>query len=122
MTDPIKICSVAGLENNRSRKFTLPEKSRFPREGFLIRVDNAFHAYINQCPHVPIPLDFDDNDFFSIDLKTLVCKNHGAEFDPKTGLCTLGPCAGKSLKKIALIIENEEAYMVDHSLLLANES
>jgi nitrite reductase/ring-hydroxylating ferredoxin subunit len=45
----------------------------------------------------------DDNDFFSPDGEWLVCKNHGAVYDPATGGCASGPCGGASLYRVPLV-------------------
>ena len=47
-----------------------------------------------------LPLDWGDEDFLTDDKKFILCKNHGALYDPKTGLCVAGPCAGESLEKV----------------------
>jgi nitrite reductase/ring-hydroxylating ferredoxin subunit len=31
----------------------------------------------------------------------LVCANHGAKFEPHTGVCVGGPCVGKRLQLVA---------------------
>ncbi|MCP5463899.1 MAG: Rieske (2Fe-2S) protein [Deltaproteobacteria bacterium] len=101
----ISICKDEELQNNQSKKFTI-EEPRFDREAFVFKKDNTLYAYYNECPHIGLALDFDDNDFFSEDQTKLVCKNHGAEFNPCDGLCTMGPCADTSLKAISVAIED----------------
>lgn len=105
MPQLINICPDGALQDNQSVKFTIPA-AKFDREGMLIRKDGCYHAYYNECAHICLPLDWEDNDFFSLDFKRLVCKNHGAEFEPSTGLCTAGPCTGAFLKPIAVLIKD----------------
>ena len=98
----LRICHFRELDENSSRKFQIPEN----REGFAIRYQGRVFAYFNECAHISLPLDWDDNDFFSHDFAFLACKNHGAMFSPDTGKCITGPCPGASLKKIETIEED----------------
>jgi len=73
--------------------------TRFPihvsgqrEEGFIIRVDGQFHAYLNRCPHTGTTLDWVPGRFFSEDGNALVCQTHGALFAPVGGACLYGPC------------------------------
>jgi nitrite reductase/ring-hydroxylating ferredoxin subunit len=59
-----------------------------------------------------VGLDFDDNEFFSEDKAWLVCKNHGALYDPLTGVCAGGPCGGAGLYGVP-VIEKEDAIYAD---------
>lgn len=103
----ITICNKADLQNNQSVKFTIPCE-KFDREGFVINRNGEYFAYYNECPHIGIALDWDDNDFFLQDFSKLVCKNHGAEFVPESGSCTTGPCQGTALKTIELKFQNDQ--------------
>lgn len=101
----LKICAAGDLSANQSLKFAIPAKPD-SREGFVVRHDGGLYAYYNECAHIPLPLDWGDNDFFSLDLTTLVCKNHGAEYRPESGVCVAGPCKGAGLKKITVVEED----------------
>lgn len=76
----------------------------------LIQTQGQWRAYYNECPHVGLSLDWDDNDFFDADFTHLVCKNHGAHFLPGDGTCVAGPCAGVGLKMIDVVVENNTLY------------
>lgn len=109
MSQKIKTGAVSDFQIARSLKFTIPAKP-FPREGFVVRHGKNFTAYYNECAHISLPLDWDDNDFFGLDGKSLVCKNHGAEFRPEDGVCITGPCKGATLKKIDITVEDGIVY------------
>jgi nitrite reductase/ring-hydroxylating ferredoxin subunit len=68
---------------------------------FAIRYDGQAHAYVNQCAHVPMEMDYQPNQFFDSTGHWLICATHGALYHPATGACAGGPCRG-GLKKIAL--------------------
>lgn len=103
----IKICKSSQLKNNETFKFTVPHP-HFDRDAFVLKQSDRFFGYFNECPHIGIELDWNDNDFLSADFSKLVCKNHGAEFNPHDGECTVGPCQGIPLKKIEILIEDDE--------------
>jgi nitrite reductase/ring-hydroxylating ferredoxin subunit len=106
----INVCSLDDLKEKETRKFQVPAGD-FPREAFLIRLGDEVRAYYNECAHIPMPLDWDDNDFLSLEGKTLQCKHHGAEYDFKTGECTSGPCVGASLKPLSVKLENSSVIV-----------
>jgi nitrite reductase/ring-hydroxylating ferredoxin subunit len=76
-------------------------------EGFVIEHAGAYHAYVNRCPHVGTPLDLWPNEFFGEDGTTLVCSTHGAVFEPGTGRCIAGPCAGDALTGLDVAREGD---------------
>jgi len=79
-----------------------------PRQGFLARLEDGWVAYENRCRHLPISLDMDDNQFFTRDKAYFFCQSHGALYEPQTGKCVQGPCAGAALKPIPLIIQEHQ--------------
>lgn len=40
----------------------------------------------------------------------LQCSLHGALFDPTNGVCVRGPCIGKKLEQVNIVIENGVVY------------
>ena len=67
------------------------------REGFAANVAGRYVAFENTCKHIPVPLDYDDNRFFTPDGKNFICSTHGAVYHPLNGVCLAGPCAGARL-------------------------
>lgn len=116
MTREILIGDAAALVENASIKFVIPTH-KYDREGLAVRRGGKVFAYYNECAHIPLPLDWGDGDFFSKDFSRLVCKNHGAEFVPETGECTLGPCTGAELKKIPVILKDGKLYALVEDFL-----
>ena len=74
---------------------------------FVVRVGARVLGYVNSCPHVRLPLNIKDDSFFDVSRSFLFCANHGANFDPDTGLCIRGPCKGQSLKAFPVRVEGE---------------
>ena len=71
-------------------------------EAFVVNHRGEHHAFINQCRHVPMTMDWVENQFLTEDGCYLQCATHGALFEPATGLCIDGPPLGKALHRVAL--------------------
>ena len=105
----LKIGAVGELGNGQSKKFVIQRPDR-ETEAVLIKINGQHHAYLNLCRHWMVGLDFDDNDFFSEGGEWLVCKNHGALYNPVTGVCESGPCGGASLYSVPLVEKDGFLY------------
>ncbi len=76
--------------------------------GFVVRFKGKPYAYVNQCAHLPVELDWNEGDFFNLQKDYLICSTHGAHYRPEDGFCVMGSCKGKRLKPILLVEENQE--------------
>ena len=104
------IARVADLVEGVTVKFEYVQDG-VPREGFLARIGDQIVAYENVCRHLPLSLDFGDNHIFTRDRQYFACQTHGAVYDPLTGLCLHGPCAGASLKPLRVVREGGELWL-----------
>jgi nitrite reductase/ring-hydroxylating ferredoxin subunit len=77
---------------------------------FVIKHDGMHYAYVNQCAHIAMELDWQPEQFFDREGQRLICASHGALYEPQTGLCISGPCHGASLKAIELHTSNHIVY------------
>jgi nitrite reductase/ring-hydroxylating ferredoxin subunit len=108
-----QICKSEQLENEGlGIRFPLPELGE-QVTGFLIRSQGHAFAYVNQCAHVPVELDWNQGEFFETNKQYLVCATHGALYLPNSGKCIAGPCAGKRLRPIAVF---EQSGMIEIDL------
>ena len=94
-------------EGAKGIRFPLPMLGEFVT-GFVVRFHGKPYAYVNQCAHVPIELDWNEGDFFTTQKDYLICSTHGAHYRPDNGFCVMGPCKGKSLKAIPVTEQNQE--------------
>lgn len=79
--------------------------------GFAIRRHGQAHAYLNQCAHVAMELDWQPGVFFDGAGEFLMCATHGALYEPATGRCAGGPCAGRgSLRPLTLVERGGALY------------
>ncbi len=85
-----KVARVDSLKPGESLKFMLPIRGA-DEECFLINFGGEFHAYVNRCRHVPMAMDWVDNQFFAEDGRYLMCQTHNAYYEPASGECIAGP-------------------------------
>lgn len=71
-----------------------------PQKGLAVYWKGRWHAFRNRCPHWDTPLDTDGDDVFDSASGALICTTHGAQFEPESGRCVLGPCFGQSLRRL----------------------
>jgi len=98
------------LEKAKGLRFSMPHLGEHAT-GFVIRFNAKAYAYINQCAHMPVELDWNEGDFFTMDKDLLICATHGAQYEPSTGYCVYGPCKGKQLKSLVVTEENERVII-----------
>jgi nitrite reductase/ring-hydroxylating ferredoxin subunit len=114
MSDPSEWrCPAGDVAPGHTAKFRLQCGDRRVN-GFVVNHDGAYRAYVNRCPHVGTPLDLWENEFLAEDGRTIVCATHGAVFDPATGDCLAGPCAGDALATLSVRCERDELIVACH--------
>ena len=102
------LCKTSAVSNNKSLKLIIHHTALV-----ILQHDNTYHGFINSCPHMKIPLDWDNNQFFDTDHDLIQCSTHRALFLISTGECIYGPCLGQHLTKIQLSIRDESIYWTD---------
>jgi nitrite reductase/ring-hydroxylating ferredoxin subunit len=106
-----KVARADSLAAGESLKFMLPIRGT-DEECFLINFGGEFHAYVNRCRHVPMAMDWVDNQFFAEDGRYLMCQTHNAYYEPASGECIAGPptACGKYLYRVLTEIEDGVIY------------
>lgn len=74
---------------------------------FAVRYRGRAVAYLNRCAHVAMELDWMAGQFFDPEGETLLCATHGAAYDPASGLCLGGPCAGRGGLRPLQVVEQD---------------
>ena len=78
---------------------------------FAVRHRGQAVAYLNRCAHVAMELDWVAGQFFDSDGEALLCATHGAAYDPASGRCLGGPCAGRGgLRPLQLVEQDGVVY------------
>lgn len=67
---------------------------------FVLRIEDRPVAYLNQCAHVPVELDWNPGRFLDDTGTVIVCATHGAVYDAADGACVGGPCHGRGLQQV----------------------
>jgi nitrite reductase/ring-hydroxylating ferredoxin subunit len=101
------LARLVELPDGETREFALHD-SDWPLTGFLVRIGNSVHAYVNRCPHALRQLNFLPNRFLNKDGTLIQCSSHGALFEKDTGLCVAGPCVGESLRQLPIALSDGE--------------
>jgi len=78
---------------------------------FGVRNEAGIYFYLNQCPHLGLPLEWKADQFLTSDQSMIQCATHGALFELDTGECVLGPCKGERLISIDISIEDTFVYI-----------
>lgn len=111
MTELFAICSTWEVDDGSARGFVLAKRDeagaivRWPI--LVTRKGNNFYGFENACPHEGSRLDSGfPGEFLDEEGNFLTCGKHNAQFDLDTGHCFIGPCQGKALTAIPLIIDD----------------
>ena len=106
-----RVARTADVPPGESLKFMLPIRGT-DEECFVINFAGEFHAYVNRCRHVPMPMDWVDNQFFAEEGRYLMCQTHNAYYEPASGECIAGPASacGKLLYRVPIEIDSGLIY------------
>lgn len=101
----IAVCESSALANGRRGvRFDVQFRSeKVP--AFVVRHGDVAVGYLNRCAHIAMELDWAPGEFFEPAGEFLVCATHGAIYDPATGACAGGACAGRGNLRPLTIIE-----------------
>ncbi len=104
------VARVDELQPGAVKKFWLICQ-KYRLDGILINHGGSFYAYVNRCRHMPTPLDFVRDEFFSDDGCHLQCYTHGALYDFASGVCVAGPCKGESLYRLPVRVDGADVLV-----------
>jgi nitrite reductase/ring-hydroxylating ferredoxin subunit len=108
--EKIRVATAEELPAGTTRKFVVEHGGR-KVPAFVANFQGQLVAYVNECVHLPISIDLDDNDFFTCDGRFFVCKTHGSVYDPLRGQCIGGPGQGKLLERLPVTVEEGLVYV-----------
>ncbi len=100
------LCRLEEIEDGQGKGFTLGQGPD-ARDIFVVREGNRVFGYINSCPHLGTPLDWQGDRFISDDSGLIMCATHGAQFEIADGFCVAGPCAGQSLQPAPVTVDGD---------------
>lgn len=92
----VALCAESDIADPGARSFVLQIGDAF-FHGFVVRKDGQVAGYVDRCPHQGFPLALELDRYLTPDGSLVLCGWHGAVFEPLTGECVGGPCAGGRL-------------------------
>lgn len=117
MSELFAICSTYEIDDGGARGFVL---ARLDESGaakpwpiIVTRKSNSFFGFENACPHQGKRLDTVPGEFLDEEGNFLTCGVHHAQFDLDSGQCFIGPCQGKALTPVRLVIDDGDVCLVD---------
>jgi nitrite reductase/ring-hydroxylating ferredoxin subunit len=106
-----RICAASDLPGDgRGLRFDLTTQAGVA-PAFVLRFGSEVRAYMNRCGHIPVELDWEDGRFLDYAGEVIICSTHGARYDPLTGACLGGRCAGRGLVPVPLDIIEEDIFL-----------
>lgn len=105
------LCALSELAPGDAAGFEAELDGR-PVALIVVRVGETVAAWRNVCPHKGTPLDWPEGHFLDAEGVYLQCATHGALFEPATGLCVAGPCRGRSLQAVPVVVEKGQVRVI----------
>ena len=106
-----RLCALADVDDPGSRGFVVEIGAEQAVKLFVVRKDTVLAAYVNACPHTGAPLEWQPDQFLDYDNSFIECAIHGALFRPVDGYCLRGPCVGKHLTALPLVLDDGDLWV-----------
>jgi len=100
----IRLCALADIPDGGGHEVVTVNASGELRI-LLLRRGSEVWGYINRCPHFLIPLNYRPDVFCTYEAKVLMCAHHSSMFRFEDGYCFDGPCQGKNLERVQVVME-----------------
>jgi len=104
------LCNDSELTENKTRGFTITT-TQGTLELVLLKLQKSIYAYKNNCPHLGIPLNWQADEFLSLEQTHIQCSTHGALFTMEEGHCIAGPCSGQGLEKLTVELRDNKIWL-----------
>ena len=107
----VRLGNLADIPDGDSRGFDPFQSGRDTL--FVVRQGTLLFGWRDSCPHIDgAPMAWRKNAYLNKQRDRVVCSAHGALFDIATGICTLGPCLGQSLERVALRLDADGSVIL----------
>lgn len=104
------VCRTIEIDDGQASGFVLmrvdEDREAKPWPIIITRKANQFFGFENACPHQGTRLDVRLGQLMDEEENFLECGQHQAKFDLDTGHCFIGPCQGKALTAVPLVIDD----------------
>lgn len=106
------VCASGSLTEKQHIIFKLRYKGE-PHSGIVFRFKGKVFAYLNQCVHMPKPLNCQRDTVFDDQRALLRCSMHGIVYEPETGKSLSTMCHGERLQALRLNETDGNIYIND---------
>ena len=114
--EPFVICELADIPSRRAVGVNLMrldgDNGPVPWPIIIVRWGKQVFGYVNRCPHDGVNLDWERDQFLDPNGLRIMCGKHGAMFEIGTGDCIEGPCVGRGLEPVALVVLDGDICVV----------
>ncbi len=105
------ICRTFEIDDNDARGFILRKAAGADGEGaswpiIISRKGSNYFGFEDACPHQGLTLGAGGGEVMDNEGNFLVCRHHGAQFDLDSGTCFSGPCQGKTLASVKVVVDD----------------
>lgn len=90
------LCPASDITDGVSKGFQINDRQAV----FVVSEDGSPYVYRNECPHLGVNLEWEEDQFLDPEGRLIECSTHGALFEIATGHCIVGPCEGDHLTAI----------------------
>lgn len=104
------LCQLDDIEDGGSAAL-IGELEGIRTSLIAVRQGDEVFLYVNSCPHIHAPLDFQPGRFLNLERDLIQCAMHGALFRIYDGFCVQGPCAGKHLTPVASEVRKGSVFL-----------
>jgi nitrite reductase/ring-hydroxylating ferredoxin subunit len=120
MSELFAICRTHEIDDGQTTGFVLVraevDGGAKPWPILISRKGNKYFGFENICPHEGSRLDVRPGEFLDEEGNFITCGKHRAQFNPDTGYCFIGPCQGKRLTPIELVIDDGDICLTGVAL------
>lgn len=104
----LPLCAIADIGDGAARGFDVPG---WRAKVIVVRRGADVHGWRDLCPHYAggTPMAWKRDAYLNGARTHIACHAHGAWFEIATGVCVQGPCLGKRLTRVPLIVDDKGA-------------
>ena len=110
MSAAVALCRFDDIPDGAARGFDPDDRGRDTI--FVVRKGPRLYGWQNRCPHRGHEhMAWVKDGFLTPDGARIVCGAHGALYEIETGVCVDGPCVGRSLTPVPLLMKCGTVYL-----------
>lgn len=114
VTMRVRAGTIDEVRRTRALLVTLAPREGRPRQAIVVLDDDGTpRAYLNECRHIPVPLDGGSGYVLDHTKRFLMCGTHGALYQRGDGYCVVGPCRGERLLPLAIDQQDDVLFVID---------